>query len=318
MRPKSEPDRVITANVAAAANRRNAPVFIVGAPRSGTTMLRLMLNAHSHIAIPFESDFIPKFHDRLAEYGDLQIPANLARLLDDICAQAFVMRGGLIRDRQAILARGPRDYAGLVASIYEVYAASEGKGRWGDKDPDNTVKMDVLWELFPGCRFVHIMRDGRAVATSLRKLEWGSKNLLALARDWSWRVMLAHKMGRMLGPGYYTEVRYEDLVRAPEQVLRKICAFLEEPFEAGMLQYHENAGAAMPQDSLKYHQSSVHAPDPSKADSWRHEMVAADRALFDEVAGDTLRVFGYPRDDVRRGSWRNRLMRLKYTVIDRW
>ena len=130
--------------------------------------------------------------------------------------------------------------------------------------------------------------------------------------------MLAHKMGRMLGPRYYAEVRYEDLVRAPEQVLRTICAFLEEPFEAGMLQYYEKAGAAMPQDSLKYHQSSVKAPDPRKADSWRHEMVAADRALFDEVAGDTLRVFGYPQDDVCRGSWRNRLMRLKYTLIDRW
>lgn len=308
----------MTSNGPATVVKGMEPLFVVGAPRSGTTMLRLMLNAHSHIAIPFESDFIPKFHGRLREYGDLQAPENVACLLDDISAQAFVKRGGLIRDRQAILARRPDSYASLVASIYEVYAASEGKGRWGDKDPDNTVQMDVIWKLFPGCRFVHIVRDGRAVATSLKKLDWGSKNLLALARDWSWRVMLAHKMGMMIGPTYYMEVRYEDLVRAPEQVLRKICAFLDEPFEPGMLDYHKSAGSAMPQDSLRYHQSSVRQPDPSKADAWRHEMMAVDRALFDEVAGDTLYAFGYPRDDARRGSWHSRLMRLKYAMIDRW
>lgn len=309
----------MTSNAApAAVVKRMEPLFVVGAPRSGTTMLRLMLNAHPHIAIPFESDFIPKFHGRLREYGDLQIPENMAHLLDDISAQAFVKRGGLIRDRQAILARRPDSYASLVASIYEVYAASEGKDRWGDKDPDNTVQMDVIWELFPGCRFVHIVRDGRAVATSLKKLDWGSKNLLAIARDWRWRVMLAHKMGMMIGPKYYAEVRYEDLVRAPEQVLRKVCAFLDEPFEPCMLDYHKNAGSAMPQDSLKYHQSSVRQPDPNKADTWRHEMTAADRALFDEVAGDALYAFGYPRDDARRGSWHSRLMRLKYALIDRW
>lgn len=294
------------------------PMFVVGAPRSGTTMLRLMLNSHPHIAIPFESDFIPKFHDRLGEYGDLQTPENLARLLDDISSQEFVRRGGLIRDRQAILERRPDNYAALVASIYDVYAASEGKHRWGDKDPDNTVKMDVLWKLFPGCRFVHIVRDGRAVATSLRKLDWGSKNLLALARDWSWRVMLAHKMGMMIGPAHYAEIRYEDLVKSPAQVLRQVCTFLDEPFDDGMLDYHKKAQTAMPGDSLKYHQSSVLAPDPRKAESWRHEMTAADRALFDEVAGDTLHAFGYLQDDVRHGGWRSSLMRIKYTVINRW
>jgi len=297
---------------------RMDPIFVVGVQRSGTTMLRLMLNAHPHIAIPFESDFIPKFHCRLGEYGDLQTPGHVARLLDDISAQAFVKRGGLIRDRQAILARRPDSYASLVASIYEVYAVTEGKRRWGDKDPDNTIKMDIIWRLFPGCQFVHIVRDGRAVATSLRKLGWGSKNLLALARDWSWRVMLAHKMGMMIGPRHYAEIHYEDLVKSSKQVLRQVCAFLDEPFDDGMLDYHKQAQTVMPSDSLKYHQSSVCAPDSGKIDSWHREMTLADRALFDEVAGETLEAFGYARDVGRRGGWRSRLMRLKYAVVDRW
>ena len=295
----------------------NAPIFIVGAPRSGTTMLRLMLNAHPRIAIPFESDFIPKFYRRLGEYGDLTTPGNIRRLLEDIAAQAFVTRGGLVRDKASVLARNPQSYSGLISAIYETYAIANGKRRWGDKDPDNVVEIDVLWKLFPDCRIVHIVRDGRGVANSLRKLEWGSKNLLKLAQDWSWRVMLARKMGMMLGPRSYLEVRYEDLVRSPEPCLRSICEFVGEPFDHDMLAYHKNAVAAMPESSLTFHASSIQAPDSGKATAWQREMSVADRVLFDEAAGATLEEFGYPRESLR-GGWRSDLMRIKYALINRW
>lgn len=295
----------------------NAPIFIVGAPRSGTTMLRLMLNAHSRIAVPFESDFIPKFYRRLGEYGDLTAPENMMRLLDDIATQEFVKRGGLVRDRPAVLARNPQSYSDLIRAIYETYAAAKGKCRWGDKDPDNVVEIDVLWRLFPGCQIVHIVRDGRGVAHSMRKMEWGSKNLMKLARDWCWRVVLAHKMGMILGPTHYLEVRYEELVRSPEATLRGICDFLGEPFDHDMLTYDRDAAAAMPASSLKFHRSSIRAPDPEKATAWQREMSAPDRVLFDEVAGQTLEEFGYRREALR-GGWRSLLMRLKYTLISRW
>ena len=293
------------------------PVFVVGAPRSGTTMLRLMLNAHPRVAIPFESDFIPKFHKRLGEYGDLNDAANVARLLGDIAAQPFVSRGRLVRDPSLILARHPRSYSELVAAIYETYAQAEGKRRWGDKDPDNVVQLDVLWRLFPGCRFVHIVRDGRGVANSLRRLDWGSRNMIKLARDWAWRVTLAHKMGMMLDARYYLEIKYEDLVHTPEPVLRRVCEFLGEAFDQQMLKYHEHAAADMPDSALKFHGNSIRPPDPAKTQSWRREMSVADKALFEEVAGDALKAFGYTCD-APRSRWRSGLMRLKYTLISRW
>lgn len=295
----------------------SAPIFLVGAPRSGTTMLRLMLNSHPRIAIPFESDFIPKFYRRLEEYGDLGERQNVSRLLDEIAAQAFVERGKLIGDKSAVLASNPRNYSQLISAIYTVYSRSHGKFRWGDKDPDNTLELDVLWNLFPGCRIVHIVRDGRGASNSLRKMEWGSRNILKLARDWSWRVTLAHKMGMILGPNYYLEIRYEDLVRSPEAVLRRICEFVGEAFCTEMLTYHQHAGASMPESSMKYHAASVQAPNPEKTAAWQREMSAADRALFDEVAGATLAQFGYSRETFR-GGWRSSLLRLKYALINRW
>jgi len=280
-------------------------------------MLRLMLNAHPNIAIPFESDFIPKFYQRLGEYGDLRIPTNIAHLLQDISEQSFVKRGNLVQNPDAILARRPESYGELIAAIYEVYAETQGKRRWGDKDPDYVAQIDVLWNLFANCRIVHIVRDGRAVANSLRRQEWGSSNLLKLARDWSWQVTLAHKMGQMIGARQYMEIRYEDLVNAPQRILEEICSFLDEPFDVQMLDYHKNAKIYMPESSLKYHSSSIRPPDPQKIHAWRDGMSLADQTLFEEVAGHTLESFGYRRE-ARGATWRSHLMKLKYTLIDRW
>jgi len=297
--------------------QQEPPVFVVGGQRSGTTMLRLMLNSHPHIAIPFESDFIPQFYRRLADYGDLGAKENVARLLDDIVEQPFVKRGKLVRDKAEILAHHPQSYPELIRAIYRVYAESEGKRRWGDKDPDYVTELDVLWKLFPGCRIVHLVRDGRDVAISLRELDWGSKNLLKLARDWIWQVTLGHKMGAMLAPEYYMETRYEDLVLEPEQTLRRICAFIGEQYFPEMLSYHETAATAMPIASLKYHGTSVRPPDTTKVQAWRRRMSAADRILFEEVASRTLREFGYEVEGLGN-TWTSRLRQFYYGLFSRW
>ena len=293
------------------------PVFIVGMQRSGTTMLRFMLNAHPRIAIPFESDFIPKFYKKLGEYGDLGCATNMQRLLSDISAQPFVKRGNLVRSCSAVLERNPRSYSGLIASMYGVYAEHEGKQRWGDKDPDYISEIDVLWKLFPDCRIIHIVRDGRGVANSLRKLTWGSKNILRIAHRWSWQSTLGHKMGVVIGPKHFMEVRYEDLVAAPESCLRRICEFVEEPFDEQMLHYYERAADALPNASLQYHTNSVRPPDISKVTAWQHEMAISDQILFEEEAGDTLKLFGY-ECTARRNSWGGKIRGLKYTFMNRW
>jgi hypothetical protein len=272
-----------------------APFFVVGAQRSGTTMLRLMLNAHSRLAVPFESVFIPKFFRRAEQYGDLGERENLARLLEDIRGERHVARGQLIPDVAAILDAAPRSYAELVTTIFSVYASRKGKPRWGDKTPGYGSELDVLSTLFPESKVIHIVRDGRDVALSNRTLSWGIRSMPRAASAWRWETLLTRKLGRMLG-GDYLEVRYEDLVRNPEAELRRICTHIGEHYEPDMLQYHRSASDEMPQESLKWHGNSVRPPDNRKVFQWREQLSIADRVIFEDHAGDALEEFGYARE----------------------
>jgi hypothetical protein len=290
------------------------PFFIVGAQRSGTTMLRLMLNQHSRLCVPFESVFIPTFYRRLTEFGYLGQTANMQRLLDEIAADPWVIKGKLIPDKSSVLGRSPRDYAELVDAIFTTLASSQGKTRWGDKTPTYVLDIDVLWDMFPGCRIVHLVRDGRDVAQSLRHLSWGSRNLLKTAADWRWKVMLGRKMGRMI-PDNYLEIRYEDLVTNPEATLRVICDHLGGiTFEREMLNYSDTAKDSMPEASLRWHLSSVSKPDKSKVLQWKERLSVNDQILFDEVAGDALELFGYERA-AHKPNLGTKIRRARYALL---
>jgi Sulfotransferase family len=292
------------------------PFFILGAQRSGTTMLRLMVNRHSRLAVPHESKFILVFHPRLARYGDLREAANRERLLEDIQNHPAVRDGELVPDSAKVLKHRVETYGDLVDAVMIEKARSMGKLRWGDKTPFYTPDIDVLWNIFPEARIVHLVRDGRDVAVSQKRMEWLGNSLPRLAADWRWKVTICHKVGSVR-PDHFLEVKYEDLVRTPEPVLRRICEFLEEPFEPEMLRYHETAEKAVPADSIQWHKSSVRPPDETKIGVWGTELSKSDRIVFEEVAGDALDLFAYPRERLK-STLGSKLKNLYYSVVVRW
>jgi hypothetical protein len=278
-------------------------------------MLRLMLNSHPRIAVPFESLFLRPCPN-LDQYGDLRDKGNAEKLLLALADEPLTKKGQIIQEPEAILAQPITTYSDLVSAVFQHYAHRRGKVRWGVKTPSYVTEIDQIWRLFPGCRIVHLVRDGRDVALSYRNISWGSSHTPRVAEDWRWKVMLGHKMGGMLG-AHYLEVRYEDLVRQPETVLQNICAFLDEPYDAQMLNYHVDAEREMPSASMQWHRTSVAAPDESKVFAWKREMSLADQILFDEIAEDALEQFGYERV-TRRARFRVACKRVYYYVIRRW
>lgn len=293
------------------------PFFVLGAQRSGTTMLRLMLNNHPRLAVPHETVYVTQFYRNLLRYGDLAQQANMRTLLDDIAAHPQVVKGRLIDDKEAVLAHDPTTYAELIDAIMTCYAQTQGKVRWGDKTPYYTLDIDVLHSIFPHAKFIQIVRDGRDVALSQRQISWCSSNSFRLAEDWAHKTTLCHKVGRVLGPDQYLELRYEELVRDPEPVLRQVCDFLGESFDARMLHYHETAKDVVPGDSLKWHRNSVRAPDASKIFAWKNTMPESERIIFEEIAGPTLEYFGYERPPLKRSVF-TRLKKIYLTMMNRW
>jgi len=267
------------------------PVFIVGAQRSGTTMLRLMLNAHARFAVPFESDFLRPLVAGNAP-REFASSEDIRRAVDALADEKFTMKAAVIADRNEIAASQLRSYADLVIRVFADFARSKGKARWGIKTPGYTTNIDLLHDLFPQARIIHIVRDGRDVLLSRRKIKWGGKNTLKIAQDWRWQVLMGRKLG-MMTRGQYMEIRYEDLVQDAPVVLKRICNFLGEEFDANMLSYHEHGKDEMPADSLAWHGSSVSAPDASKIYAWKTQLPRTEQQLFQEIARDALVAFEY-------------------------
>ena len=153
-----------------------APFFIVGSGRSGTTMLRLMLDAHPDVAVPAESHFV----DELARAWPRYVRAG--RIDADAVVRSIGKRLDLMgiprgEARERLAALPTTAVSDAVDSVFRIYADAHGKSRWGDKTPGYVLSMPLLAEVFPGSRFVHLIRDGREVALSYADQPFGPRNV---------------------------------------------------------------------------------------------------------------------------------------------
>ena len=279
--------------------------FIVGATRSGTTLLRLMLDAHPDMAIPSESHFIP---DLIKAYR-LE-SASPERLAEVVTAHRrwgdFHLDAEELRERfRAVDPINPGD---AIRAFFELYAEREGKSRWGDKTPGYVREMHRIESVLPEARFIHLIRDGRDVALSVLGMNWGPSTVPEAAFRWKKRILRAREQVPRID--HYVEVRYEDLVLDTEATLRRVCEFIELPYDEAMLGYHERAPERLqekardldrgpekePQSAearLESHALANEPPNPERVGRWRTEMSAEDRAVYEELAGDLLADLGY-------------------------
>ncbi len=284
---------------------------MIGAARSGTTLLRMMLDAHGQLAVPFETQLLPELLE--AQDGGSDGPA-LAELLvthrrwPDFGLDADEMRA-------TFAAVEPFDLAQAMRGFYRAYARSQDKPRWGDKSPGYALHVPRIAALLPEAHFVHLIRDGRDVRLS--QLKRGSNHPTAAkhARRWRKRVRAAQRAGAEL-PGRYIEVRYESLIAEPEPELRRICELVGLDFDPAMLTYHERAEERLgeiardlpagtenaeqrkrplfkAQDRLAFHRLTQERPRIDRVAKWKHEMPRADIEEFERVAGVLLDELGY-------------------------
>ncbi|MFN8112068.1 MAG: sulfotransferase [Solirubrobacterales bacterium] len=288
-------------------SRPPAP-FVVGVNRSGTTLLRLMLDAHPDLAIPPETHFIPEVIRRANHENTRR------RLIRSITKHPRWGDFGLSEDDFRARAKQvkPLTASGAIRCFYELYAEQQGKPRWGDKTPRYMRAMPRISRALPEARFVHLIRDGRDVALSQRErvLDGEDVSMAAMAERWKRRIAAAREGGAEIRPGLYLEVRYEDLVADPEATLRSVCEFIGLEFDPVMLDYHRRAGdrlAEMDRDldntdqgivrtadnRLAAHALTTEPPTTNRSGRWRTEMTPEELAEFERVAGAMLDDLGY-------------------------
>jgi Sulfotransferase family len=271
---------------------RFAPaVVVLGVSRSGTTLLRHMLDRHSELAIPGESYFIHGLWDRYRRRPDP------SALLADLSCLARLREWEV--DLETVRRRLPpgADFAEVLQSVYAGYAEARGKRRFGDRTPLYMLYLDALEQAFPRAQYVHIIRDARDAALSFRAMRapprgsWAwPHGLYDFAEQWRLEVTGARHFGATVAAGRYLELRYEDLVAAPEPKLREVCDFLGFEFEPAMLEFHRDV-----QPGQFRNHARLREPASPGSRNWRKEMSAAQLRRFEAIAGGLLSELGYQR-----------------------
>lgn len=256
----------------------SGPIFVVGSMRSGSTMLRLVLDSHPHIAIGAETGFMAALHGTKEIAGwkfgkDWYERLNWSEPEVDERLHDF--------------------YAGL----FERYAAEQGKRRWGEKTPFHTRHLPEMGQVFPEAVFVGIVRHPGGVAASLRaKFHYGYQEALDY---WTACNLELLRGGAGLGERFAL-CRYEDLVAEPESTLRELLGWLHEPWDPGVLAHHRvqrEKGTARAVEGGTISSAPI---DPLRAVQWTATAEAGDRDALAGVAA-LAGFFGYdPYDADRR------------------
>jgi hypothetical protein len=279
----------------------NPYTFLVGSARSGTTLLRRVVDAHPQIAIAPETHWIPRFYRRRTGLTEDGMVTD--ELVDRLVAYRRFARFGIPEaELRKLVDRGePVSFAAFASGFYDLIGRARGKRLVGDKTGEYARAVPVLHSLWPTARFVHLIRDGRDVALSVlnwrpdhgasRFPTWDEEPVMTIALWWSQNVALAREAGATLPRHLYREIRYEALVMRPEEQCAALCAFLDLPYDDAMLRFHEGRTRHEPGLSAK----KAWLPITPNLRNWREQMPAGDVERFEAVAGELLEELGYER-----------------------
>ncbi|MFF5260250.1 sulfotransferase family protein [Actinomadura viridis] len=308
------------------------PIFVIGCPRSGTTLLQLMLHSHPRIAIPAETRFLLPAYTSRSDFGDLRDSVNRRALAEWITGRKETKFRDLGLDAAAVveeIVAGPPTLGSALGIVFRAYARRFGKPRWGDKRPSYIKHVGTLLRLFPDAQFVHLIRDGRDCVASLNEMPWYKQDVYHAVCVWREAIDAGRRLASRLGPDTYYEMRYERLVAEPAIELTRLCAFIGEEYHPAMTEPQGIARVTVPKQK-RWHDRTHSAVDTGRVGSWANRLEPWEIGLAELGFGARLQDYGYEPSELaarptprqlaqlaRTGAHR-RMAHRKADLRDRW
>jgi hypothetical protein len=304
------------------------PIFILGCPRSGTTLLQVMLHSHSRIAVAPETRFLLPAYRQRVRFGNLEDEANRRALARFITGRGHLFSNLGLERKETIrrIVEGPPTLGSAIGIVLRAYAERFDRPRWGEKRPGYHRHIETVLRLFPDAQLVHIVRDPRDCVASLKRMPWWGRPVFHSISAWAQSIDYTDEAARRW-PGSVATVQYERLVADPGTELRALCVALGEDYDSAMAEPERLAPAVVP--GKDWHRGTRVTPSTEAVGRWRKELEPREAALCEAVLGERMEAYGYElagagrlrADHLARFAYvdaSRRLLRRAQLARDRW
>lgn len=290
-----------------------SPIFVIGCPRSGTTLLRLILNSHSKISIPHEFFLVEKVIEKFNCIENI----NKKDALDFIFSLKKYKhyQDWDLNEKDLIL--NIRNHSGLTKNkliqlVYLEYLKTQTGSKiiWGDKNIGSLSFIEEIIEIFPKAKFIHIVRDGRDVASSLKKVKWNFykfpnlkyryvNNIKGTALTWNDGLSLISKNKNNFNKNNFFELKYEDLLVSPESIIHNLCNYINVSFEIEMLEFYKpKKGKEISSERLKNTHENTQRPIlKNNFNKYLNNYSKNEIAIFERFTKENLLKYNYSTNE---------------------
>ena len=273
------------------------PVLMIGTQRSGSNLLRLMLNQIEQLAAPHPPHILQRLMPLQGCYGDLSSSEAFANLVDDVCRLVElnpVAWDGVTLDRQDVASRcRAHSTVAVFNAVYDILAETWGADTWICKSLSNVHYLDAMENYIEGAKYLYLYRDGRDVACSFRKAVVGEKHFYHIAKGWANAQQKAIDMRDKVSSDRFFSVSYEQLTGETEATLQRLCAFLGYEYTSKILEFNQSAEANRTAKSSSLWGNVTQGLMTDNTRKFLEKASAEDIRIFEAVAGKQLQALGY-------------------------
>ena len=280
-------------------------IFMVGEQRSGSNLLRLILNESSSIAAPHPPHILQRFMPLLSTYGDLNDKKSFKKLIDDVCRLVElnpVPWDKVKLKRKEIFNRcKEKSLIAVYATVMDLYAEAHGATAWVCKSMQNIQWADEINRYFDNPKYIYLYRDPRDVTLSFTKAVIGEKHPYFIAKQWNNLQELCMNELKTQGDKTVIPLSYENLLKNPEKVVKELCNDIGITFNKNMMNFHKSKEAERSANSSTLWENLSQPIKNNNSQKFMSELTSHEIKIIESITGKVMDTLGYERVLVKEG-----------------